>query len=1492
MKTFITTLFSLIGTLLLNMPSTWGQPVLVSPPGNYPNWARLSDSPTNRFEAVSITYANKIYVFQGLKENFSLNNTSDVYDPFTDTWTPLAPIPDTNGEPSGLTHYGITLVSDTVWLVGGRLNGIGNLTNKVWRYSITNNSWSEGPSLPVKWASRSVVKLGRKLYLFGGGTHLAWNTGFLCIMVTNHYMLDLDNQQLGWQKINAPLPLGMERIHGAGVVARGKLYLVGGQLGHDCGSTDVAWVLAFDPYTNQWTRVADLPLGNSHAEPGTFVVDGKIISVGGKTAAEKVMEYTPETDTWTQIETLRDENGNIFPLLGPSAKIIGNKIIVSNGSTVWDGSAPIKRTYIKNFPRTPVYELGFNPQNIDIKVGVSDLKAKESAWLWTVTGATQYQADLSNLPSWLKIKKDDGDVVDESSVEFKLSFDATGLPNGVYTHQITATANGYQSATLKISMTVGDEQPPAILAIPNQSTFEELVSLQINTQHYRAVTYKATNLPNGLSIDATSGLISGTIPEGASQNSPYQVQIEASDASNPAIKSTRNFIWTVKPTRTDVLAINARGDEVRTAGLKFLADAPTTYFTTPTWWDGEETYNQIINAAPYNDAIYKIQRTDNTNPLEMNLPIANGNYKVTLHFAELFLLNSAGSNVMNISMEGNVVLPNYDIFVEAGGLYKAVRRTVNITVTDGVFNLKITAVKGKAKINAIEIAPAIQPVNQPPVVSNAISNQNIPFNTSGNFTFAINTFNDPEDGTNLFYDAKLGNDDELPNWLTFDRTTRQFNILATPSSVGFYTIKVTAIDKGGLSISTTLTLTIPQSINDTDGDGILDNTDNCPTVSNPTQVIPTWYADLDKDGFGDPNNSQQSCTQPTDYVSNNTDNCPTVSNPTQVIPTWYADLDKDGFGDTNNSQQSCTQPTDYVSNNTDNCPTVSNPTQVIPTWYADLDKDGLGDPNNSQQSCTQPTDYVSNNTDECPTIASPNAKIQIWYLDQDNDGLGNPIISIKSCSKPNNYVSNNSDCDDNNANIKGATIWYADFDNDGFGDVNNFVFSCLPPANYVGNASDECPNLKNADGKKLTWYADLDKDGFGDANNSIKSCTKPESYVANNTDECPETATTDGKKLTWYADLDKDGFGDGNNSIKSCTKPESYVVNNTDECPETATTDGKKLTWYADLDKDGFGDANSSIKSCTKPESYVANNTDECPEVATADGKKLTWYADLDKDGFGDANSSIKSCTKPESYVANNTDECPEVATLDGKKLTWYADLDKDGFGDANNSIKSCTKPESYVANNTDECPEVATLDGKKLTWYADLDKDGFGDANNSIKSCTKPESYVANNTDECPEVTTLDGKKLTWYADLDKDGFGSGAPIFACLPPNDKKYVPNHSDCDDSDALVYPNAPKTNDGRDNNCNDLRGEVQKLVVYPSPTYNGIFYLDYPKSPHQQLYLQIIDLNGKVVYQNEVTLIKGQLSSYSINVRNIAIGLYILQIQSPSKTEVIKVMKAD
>lgn len=59
-----------------------------------------------------------------------------------------------------------------------------------------------------------------------------------------------------------------------------------------------------------------------------------------------------------------------------------------------------------------------------------------------------------------------------------------------------------------------------------------------------------------------------------------------------------------------------------------------------------------------------------------------------------------------------------------------------------------------------------------------------------------------------------------------------------------------------------------------------------------------------------------------------------------------------------------------------------------------------------------------------------------------------------------------------------------------------------------------------------------------------------------------------------------------------------------------------------------------------------------------------------------------------------------------------------------------------------------------------------------------------------------------TWYADFDGDGFGdAGNTASACSQP--EGYTTDATDCNDDSAVVYPGAPGTEQGLDNNCDGM-----------------------------------------------------------------------------------------
>ncbi len=153
----------------------------------------------------------------------------------------------------------------------------------------------------------------------------------------------------------------------------------------------------------------------------------------------------------------------------------------------------------------------------------------------------------------------------------------------------------------------------------------------------------------------------------------------------------------------------------------------------------------------------------------------------------------------------------------------------------------------------------------------------------------------------------------------------------------------------GLSATASLSLTAVAEAhpepNDVDGDEVLNELDNCPTVKNGLQV------DTDGDTAGDACDDDDD----NDGVSDAGDNCRTVHNPAQDDVCPRIDSDADGLLDTDDNCPQAPNPDqgdingdeqgdvcdrdddgDRYDDGFDNCPTVYNPDQ------ADLDRDRIG----------------------------------------------------------------------------------------------------------------------------------------------------------------------------------------------------------------------------------------------------------------------------------------------------------------------------------------------------------------------------------------------------------------------------------------------------------------------------------------------------------------------------------------------------------------------
>ncbi len=135
------------------------------------------------------------------------------------------------------------------------------------------------PPIPFSITSFGAARCADSIYIYGGHTGTA-HSYYDESQSSKLLMLDLNEQQAGWQKVAEG-----ERLQGLGMVAHGdRVILIGGFSAknkegekHDLHSQ--ATVRAFDARTNQWSELPALPAGRSSHDAA--VIGDTLYVVGG-----------------------------------------------------------------------------------------------------------------------------------------------------------------------------------------------------------------------------------------------------------------------------------------------------------------------------------------------------------------------------------------------------------------------------------------------------------------------------------------------------------------------------------------------------------------------------------------------------------------------------------------------------------------------------------------------------------------------------------------------------------------------------------------------------------------------------------------------------------------------------------------------------------------------------------------------------------------------------------------------------------------------------------------------------------------------------------------------------------------------------------------------------------------------------------------------------------------------------------------------------------
>jgi len=233
--------------------------------------------------------------------------------------------------------------------------------------------------------------------------------------------------------------------------------------------------------------------------------------------------------------------------------------------------------------------------------------------------------------------------------------------------------------------------PHITSSLTAQGTAGTTVNYQI-TATPAATSFDAIALPSGLSINTSSGLISGT-------STVYGTFPVTLGASNSDGTGTALLNLTIKPapSGTAIYRIDCGNPSSYTdpAGIVWSADEDFTGGSTV-------STTHAIQGTP-KPVVYQTARQSSPT---YTLPVGNGNYTVVLKFAEIQYA-AAGKRQFNVTINGAQVLTNFDIVAAAGAANTAVDESFPVTVTGGAITIKLTTgAAGVALINGIGVLTA------------------------------------------------------------------------------------------------------------------------------------------------------------------------------------------------------------------------------------------------------------------------------------------------------------------------------------------------------------------------------------------------------------------------------------------------------------------------------------------------------------------------------------------------------------------------------------------------------------------------------------------------------------------------------------------------------------------------------------------------------------------------------------------------------------------
>jgi large repetitive protein len=245
-----------------------------------------SRAPTG-FPRMELSYAEvggKFYLAGGLAPGGGDSTRQQVYDPATDTWADVAPLP------MAVHHVQAISLGGKIYYIGG-IDLTGNEIGAVQIYDPDTDSFSSGAPMPRPRGAGGLAVRNGKIYYAGG------LNGDVAVAWFDEYNPTKDR----WTQLPA-MPLTRDHFHAQTV--GGKFYALGGR-NKKIGSTRSKNAV-YDFSTGTWTTsIANIPTPRGGV--ASAVVGDEILVIGGEGGGQvwdTVEAYDPTTDTWRTLDPM------------------------------------------------------------------------------------------------------------------------------------------------------------------------------------------------------------------------------------------------------------------------------------------------------------------------------------------------------------------------------------------------------------------------------------------------------------------------------------------------------------------------------------------------------------------------------------------------------------------------------------------------------------------------------------------------------------------------------------------------------------------------------------------------------------------------------------------------------------------------------------------------------------------------------------------------------------------------------------------------------------------------------------------------------------------------------------------------------------------------------------------------------------------------------------------------------------------------------------